>query len=407
MNAGAFLHRRTITALLCALCLVGCAGEESSNDVEQAATDATAAIEEAADAAGDATDAALEVAGNAQSITPACVETSSCTIVEVLYGTSRVVDYSVPAEQDGDYVDNDNTPFLDRHDELRYDSSLGIVVVTVPKRASPDDNKLFRPAEPNWPQRLLNIGERLDGERHYIFRGYRELSETEFSDQLSETTRAFVYIHGYQESLMSAAFRAAQIKVVGGFDGQAIIFSWPSFKGLSKSNYIKARTEALQSGEKLKDFLRTVSTVIEADELHIIAHSMGNYALLNALDDLVSDGNIVRAPLFDQVIMAAPDISMLEYRSLIEDVRSLADGATLYASRNDVAMRASRAACKARRSELEEKSPNLSKDELAELGTLGICDNRAGFVPPPTNDVPVLAEGVDAIDASNVDRNNF
>ena len=395
--------------IFCLACVVACGGSEEGA-VEAASEAASAAVEAASEEAGDAVEAASDAAEYMdQSMnTPECVVDRTCTIVEVLYGTSRLIDYSEPAKQDGEFVDNDVTPFLDEHDVGKTEASLGLVVVTVPKKARPDDNKLFRPSEPNWIQKVLNLGEPLDGTEHYIFRGYNGLSKEEFANELSETTRAFVYIHGYQESLMSAAFRAAQIKVVGEFEGQAIIFSWPSFKGLSKRNYLNARKEALRSGEKLKMFLRTVSEEIEADELHIIAHSMGNYALLNALDDLVLEGNVSRVPLFDQVIMAAPDISGLEYQLLIEDIRSLADGATLYASRNDVAMRASRAACKARRNELENKSANLiTQDELDELSTILVCDNRAGYVPPPSDDIPVLAKGVDAIDASNVDKNNW
>lgn len=334
--------------------------------------------------------------------TPQCALEKACTLVKVLYGTNRKIDFAIPAEQDGDYVDDDLTPFLDEPDLSTGKAALGFVLVSVPKRATVDDNELFRPHEPNRVERYFNVGPRLDGAKHYVFRDYDELSEAEFKTELAGKKRAFVYIHGYQEPLITAAFRAAQIKTVGNFDGQAIIFSWPSIKGLSEANYFEARRNAVSSAEKLRDFLRLVSRSLGTDELHIIAHSMGNYALLEALDALADEDDLRS----DQVIMAAPDVSVLEYQNLVLALKRHARGATLYASRYDVAMKASRAACQLRRHVLESKSPNLSPDEVAELATL-TCDNRAGFVPNPPKDVPVLADGVTAIDASFVDKNTW
>ncbi|MEE4213143.1 MAG: alpha/beta hydrolase [Parvularcula sp.] len=338
--------------------------------------------------------------------TPYCVLIETCTPVRVLYGTSRLIDYDIPAEQDGDTVDNELTPFLDTYDEERSAPSLGFITVTVPGRASLEDNQLFRPREPNRLERLLRIGPTLDGERHYIFRDYDELSEDQFRDELDGKARAFVYIHGYQEGLITAAFRAAQIKVVGEFEGQAMTFSWPSVAGLSEENYFEARRNALRSGEKLRQFLTLTSEALGTQELHIIAHSMGNFALLEALDDLAAEGAVTAEKPFDQIIMAAPDVSVLEYERLITDVRELAQGATLYASRNDVALRLSRTACQRRRDDLENRSPNLSAAEREEL-TLLICDNRAGYVPKPPMDVPVIVEGVHSFDASYVDKNTW
>jgi hypothetical protein len=339
-------------------------------------------------------------------VTPACVMDETCTPVRVLYGTSRLIDYEVPAEQDGDTVDDGLTPFLDTYDEERSAPSLGFITVTVPGRASLEDNQLFRPREPNRLERILRIGPTIDGERHYVFRDYDELPEDQFRDELTGKKRAFVYIHGYQEGLITAAFRAAQIKVVGEFEGQAMIFSWPSVAGLSEGNYFEARRNALRSGEKLRAFLALTSEALGTEELHIIAHSMGNFALLEALDDLAAEGAVTAGKPFDQIIMAAPDVSVLEYERLITDVRELARGATLYASRNDVALRLSRTACQRRRDDLENRSPGLSEAEREELALL-TCDNRAGYVPRPPMDVPVIVEGVQSVDASYVDKNTW
>ena len=343
--------------------------------------------------------------GAAVQVAPQCIRRIECTLIRVLYGTTRDIDYDVKAEQDGDFIDDDETPFLDR---LNPDSALtlGYIDITVPKRARADNNKLFRPDRRNRLQRRLGLGARLDGAKHYIFRDYDELDEAEFGVALAGQKRAFVYIHGYQESLITAAFRAAQIKAVGDFDGQALIFSWPSIKGISADNYFKAQDNAANSAEALKDFLRLLSRELSTPELHVIAHSMGNFALLNALkhaaDAPPEEGGIA----LDQIMMAAPDVSSVEFKSLISELRANSRGATMYASRSDVALRASRRACEGRRKMLEDKSPNLTEEETAQLGRL-TCDNRAGFVAPPPRDIPLIEIGVDSIDASNVDANTW
>lgn len=332
-----------------------------------------------------------------------CHKERDCTIVPVLFGTTRMIDYSVSAEKEGQFVNQKATPFLDVFDTDSNFASLGEALVSVPGEVSKDNNELFRPSKGLSVLGVRFGSERLDADEHYIFKAYTKYTEDEFQMRLNDKKRAFVYIHGYQTSFVDATFRAAQLATVGEFKGAPIVFSWPSMKGLSKEKYVEAKQNAQKSAEKLKGFLQLVSDALGTDELHIVAHSMGNYALLNAIKELERNPEESDRPTFDQVIMAAPDLSVPEYQSLVQELGSISKGATLYASRKDFALKLSQATCRGRRKDLEDLYHSLTPNELAELEEL-TCTPRAGYVPQPPENVPVLADGVDAIDVSEVDR---
>jgi hypothetical protein len=79
-----------------------------------------------------------------------------------------------------------------------------------------------------------------------------------------------------------------------------------------------------------------------AAHIHILAHSMGNRALLEALQTYLAK----RAPekrqhIFGQIVFTAPDVDRDYFVDAIEPLRSAADRITLYASNNDYALRSS------------------------------------------------------------------
>jgi esterase/lipase superfamily enzyme len=130
-----------------------------------------------------------------------------------------------------------------------------------------------------------------------------------------------VYIHGYNVTFKQALSAALQMKknfesLHGGAGVNVVLFSWPSDGSMMPYlAYSSDRQDAVASGPafargflKLADFLRG-STPEEAcsQHLHLVAHSMGNYVLRHALQEIVrqSPGRPVR--LFDQVFLMAAD----------------------------------------------------------------------------------------------------
>jgi pimeloyl-ACP methyl ester carboxylesterase len=129
----------------------------------------------------------------------------------------------------------------------------------------------------------------------------------------------FIFVHGFNNTFEDAARRAAQMAYDLDFDGTPILYSWPS-QG-SATAYAVDEAAVGISGRKMADFLETVVAQSGAERVHLLAHSMGNRALIEAL----------------QTYLAKRDY----FVDAIESLRSAAERVTLYASANDYALRSS------------------------------------------------------------------
>ncbi len=188
--------------------------------------------------------------------------------------------------------------------------------------------------------------------------------------------QAFVFVHGYRVSFDDALFRAAQITHDLGFDGLPFVYSWPSSAGVA--GYLYDERRALGAREPLRAFLEMVVKESGAKKVHLIAHSMGAQALLEVLRDIRNIGgpDVVAKPMFNEVILAAPDVTRENFGQIADRVRGLATGMTLYASSNDRALR------------LSQKLSGASAGHVPAMG-------------------PVVVSGVDSIDVSAASTDFF
>jgi esterase/lipase superfamily enzyme len=186
---------------------------------------------------------------------------------------------------------------------------------------------------------------REDADRHFVIEGIRELSRDVFYAQMRATIarstgrQAFVFVHGFNVTFESAVYRTAQMAYDLSFDGAPILYSWPSEGALLK--YAADLNNNDWTVEHLRTFLDELSAQSGARTVHLIAHSMGNRALLHALAGLAGRG--APGPRFNQLALTAPDIDADEFRQLSAAIRPLITRATLYASSNDLALLASSA----------------------------------------------------------------
>ena len=127
------------------------------------------------------------------------------------------------------------------------------------------------------------------------------------------------YIHGFASDIRTALERAAEIKDkyrVGGKEAEVFVFSWPSDgQVFPPNNYFEDRADAHASGLamaraffKLRAFLDALDPAEQCRQsLHLVAHSMGNYALRWAFQAIRLElgGRLPR--LFDKVFLMAAD----------------------------------------------------------------------------------------------------
>ncbi len=145
-----------------------------------------------------------------------------------------------------------------------------------------------------------------------------------------------VFIHGYDFKFDEAISQAAQLKHDLEFEGVLILYSWPS-RG-RRLSYRADETNVKWSGEHLRNFLQELTVCSAGTRVHLIAHSMGNQALLYALNDLATRQGPSGSPRFGQIILAAPDVDADEFRGSAGPILRIADRVTLYVCSKDRAL---------------------------------------------------------------------
>jgi len=154
----------------------------------------------------------------------------------------------------------------------------------------------------------------------------------------SPTRDAFVFVYGYNVSFEDAARRTGQIAFDLHFVGAPIFYSWPS-NGKIK-DYIKDETNVAWTAPHFERFLALLAGHSGVARVNIIAHSMGNRAVCEALRHISSDPH--NSLKLNHLILAAPDMDADTFREMQDVLQALSGRITLYESSNDKAIRASR-----------------------------------------------------------------
>jgi esterase/lipase superfamily enzyme len=211
--------------------------------------------------------------------------------------------------------------------------SYGSALVSIPR-----DHKMGDLETPTWWS--FSVLPNADGYVTLTRVGYEDrgafFQDVHATVASSATKSAFVFIHGYNVSFEDAARRTAQMAYDLGFDGAPILYSWPS-QG-KKQEYPADEDSVQWTVEHLRAFLIDVAQKSGAQRVQLIAHSMGNRALVNALDRLAENHSSVK---FREVVLAAPDIDADIFRQLSAAISSQSGRVTLYASSADLALIAS------------------------------------------------------------------
>lgn len=166
---------------------------------------------------------------------------------------------------------------------------------------------------------------------------------------------ALIMVHGYNYTFREAAARAAQIQqwlAAGGKDMVMLLFTWPSAgAGVGVRTYHDDRKRAEASGQalgrailKATDFIRNTPQPERCDgRIHLLCHSMGNWALRGAVQAMRTFvGNNI-PPLLDEVILIAADEDddTLQANHKIAPILRGCRRLTVYYNHQDLALKAS------------------------------------------------------------------
>lgn len=160
-------------------------------------------------------------------------------------------------------------------------------------------------------------------------------------DLLSQAGRddVLMFIHGYNVSFEEGARRTAQLAYDLKFPGAPVLYSWASKDKIQ--DYSADSTCVAATVPKFSEFLRFVMTDFGARDVHIVAHSMGNRALVKALSEFDVDSLPEGAARLRQIVLAAPDVDAALFRQLAQNFPGKAERITLYSNKNDKALIAS------------------------------------------------------------------
>ena len=155
-----------------------------------------------------------------------------------------------------------------------------------------------------------------------------------YSDGISGNPPILIYIHGYKKSFKRASEITAQLRYELAFPGPVILFSWPSTNTVS--GYVADLENMNWSKPQLLDLIILLNKRFPDSPIHIIAHSMGNRALLDILPALRQRFPEPGTWPLGEIVLIAPDYDRdIFIRDVADFLETIPSRKTLYVSAKD------------------------------------------------------------------------
>ena len=191
------------------------------------------------------------------------------------------------------------------------------------------------PGEVNWPPRTRKA----DASRDFlVLNEARFASATDFrlalQDEMASRgqTGAVVYVHGFNNTMAEGVYRVAQMHHDLEVPGVAVHYAWPS-RG-SALGYVHDRESALFARSGLEDLLSEM-VAAGAEEIVIVAHSMGALVTMETLRQMVLRDGSRALDHVAGVVLIAPDVDVDVFRSQARDIGDLPQPFLIFGSSRD------------------------------------------------------------------------
>ncbi|MEJ2308071.1 MAG: alpha/beta hydrolase [Gammaproteobacteria bacterium] len=158
-------------------------------------------------------------------------------------------------------------------------------------------------------------------------------------DSESSGASPVLYVHGFYMSFERGCRRALILKESLGLQGRFVLFSWPSDGAIL--NYTQDESDLYWSVYPLRDVLQDMISHFGAGNTNLVAHSLGTRGIMLALV-LLAQSDQLDKPLFNQMVLIAPDIDVGIFRQYLPLIRPLVRNLTVYVSSNDSPLALSR-----------------------------------------------------------------
>ncbi|MEA3274816.1 MAG: alpha/beta fold hydrolase [Pseudomonadota bacterium] len=187
-----------------------------------------------------------------------------------------------------------------------------------------------------------------DERKHITVNEVTPLGQENFAElleralDLSPGRKLLVFVHGYNVEFAEATRLLAQFATDLKFQGPALLFSWPSQGGVT--GYAVDETNVVWAHPHLVQVLDEVLDETSAEQIYLVAHSIGSRAVTRAYITLAADRALSDLNPIVEMVLVAPDIDADLFRQDVAP-RLASNGihVTVYASSSDRALTASKA----------------------------------------------------------------
>ncbi|MFG1242431.1 alpha/beta hydrolase [Xanthobacter sp. DSM 14520] len=171
---------------------------------------------------------------------------------------------------------------------------------------------------------------------------YRDTEQDFLRDMKSELARrpagqkkVFIFVHGYNTQFSEALYRLAQMAHDADAPAVPVLFTWAS--RATTEAYVYDNNSATAARDNLEETIR-LAFGSGADEVSIMAHSMGNWVTVEALRQIRISGKPLPQNKVGNIILAAPDIDVDVFKSQLKRFGKPAKPFVVIVSRDDKAL---------------------------------------------------------------------
>jgi esterase/lipase superfamily enzyme len=170
----------------------------------------------------------------------------------------------------------------------------------------------------------------LDGDAQFL----RELN-ARLAMQPAGHRKALLFVHGYNTMFAEGLYRFAQVVHDAKSPAAPVYFTWASAGQLSQ--YVYDTNSATAARDALEHTIRLL-VASNADQINILAHSMGNWVTVEALRQIKISERLPNASKLGLIVLAAPDIDVDVFKSQIRRFGQLKKPFYVILSRDDRAL---------------------------------------------------------------------
>jgi len=237
----------------------------------------------------------------------------------ILIATTRERD-SRPAT----FFNGERSPVLD----------FAAVTVSVPPDHSPGAVE-WPSSPPGNPQTDFVVREAayLDGDKEFI-----ERLNAQLAARPRGSRKVLLFVHGFNTLFVEGIYRLAQIAHDSRSTAVPVLFTWASRGKLAQ--YVYDMNSATAARDNLEHTIRLIFAS-NADQVNILAHSMGNWVTVETLRQIKISGRLPPMQKLGMVMLAAPDIDLDVFKSQMRSFGEVKKPFYIILAKNDRALWAS------------------------------------------------------------------